>query len=122
MSPRRCYIVGVRPEEIVELFRIWNLHSGFVALPRMDAGIDTDGNRVEIPADMEVLDANYDWNSRLIYMKISHPSFPLNPDGCEYPRLYLKGVTIEGRKVEQADHDSPIIMEVKCGPQDVCLP
>jgi hypothetical protein len=114
MPVRREYTLWMPVQIIMTLMGNWR-HRSYLALPWLERCADGEGKKVEIPADYEIVDATYDWSRKSVGIRISHPSFPVVPEGEYSPVLYYREVTIEARPILNPviDEDAPgsIIVE-----------
>ncbi len=96
---RRAYVVWLTPEAVLALFQ-WRSFDR-IRLPELTAGRGLRGERVEIPGDVKIMGATYDWARAAIGLRLEHSSFPSVPDGAECPTLQLTELTITGLKAAE---------------------
>lgn len=112
MRSRRFVIIRVEPDSIVQLMGGWKLHTQ-IGLPCFTEGADALGNRIEFPTDMVIEDVHYDWYSRSIQFRASHPSFAEVMDGEAGPVFSTRHVTVTVFNVKSGTGNpgDPLIVE-----------
>ena len=87
---RRVKVVQLDANCIVDILNWWRSPPDFLALPTCE----------EIPEDVEVVSVYANWMSRTVEVMISHPSFPIVPEGM-LPEV-IPGLFTEFRRRVQA--------------------
>lgn len=113
-AERREYALWVPAELILTLMGNWR-HYQCIGLPVLERCADAGGKVFPLPADVRIENATYDWSRKAIGLALSHPTFPVVPDGMERPSLYYREITIQALPadrptLESIDADEPIIV------------
>ena len=113
-NERREYALWMPAELVLTLMGNWR-HYQFIALPFLERCADAEGKLFQLPADVRIEQATYSWERKAIGLALSHPTFPVVPDGMERPSLYYREITIQALPadrptLESIDADEPIIV------------